>query len=167
MLAASIDFKPVLVKDKTGGIVLIRPYNHSVDRNKLVDMYVTFTPENRCLGLPPTTRRAIEIWVDYLAANGFAIVAECDGKIVGHLAVLPTEDGRKVDLTVFVHQDYQNRGIGQHMLRLIIDYCSKRGYESIMLVTCRMNNRAIHVYKKMGFEVVDQSYECEMHLRLR
>ncbi len=163
----NVEFKPVFIKDKAGDMVLIRQYDHSKDRDKLVGMYVTFSPENRCLGLPPTTRQAIETWVDYLGTNGFAIVAECDGKIVGHLAILPTEDGKKVDLSVFVHQDYQNRGIGQHMIGLIIDYCRKKGYEGIMLVTGRTNTRAIHVYKKMGFKVVDPSYEYDMYLPLK
>jgi RimJ/RimL family protein N-acetyltransferase len=118
------------------------------------------------LGLPPLTRQAIENWVDYLASNGFAIVAEHEDRIVGHLVIVPTEDN-KVDLTIFIHQDFQNRGMGQEMMRLIIDYCRRAGFDGIMLVTERTNSRAIHVYKKLGFKVVAPYYEYDMYLPLK
>ncbi len=160
------DFEPVVVKDKKGEEILIRQYNHEEDREKLIEMYETYDPDYRCLGLPPISRRAIENWIDYLAEYGFAIVAEKDGRIVGHLVIVPTEDG-KVDLTIFIHQDYQNRGLGQEMMRLIIDYCKKAGFKGIMLVTERTNARAIHVYKKMGFKILAPYYECDMYLPLK
>ncbi|RLI78738.1 GNAT family N-acetyltransferase [Archaeoglobales archaeon] len=160
------DFKETTITDRKGDLILIRPYEHEKDREKLIEMYETFSPDNRCLGLPPTTRMAIENWIDFLAENGFNIVAEHNGRIVGHLVVVPTKDFKKVDLTIFVHQDYQNRGIGQEMMKLIIDYCKNKGFEGIMLVTERTNARAIHVYKKLGFYVVDPYYEYDMYLPL-
>jgi len=160
------DFEPVVVKDKKGEEILIRQYNHEEDREKLIEMYETYDPDYRCLGLPPISRRAIENWIDYLAEYGFAIVAEKDGRIVGHLVIVPTEDG-KVDLTIFIHQDYQNRGLGQEMMRLIIDYCKKAGFKGIMLVTERTNARAIHVDEKMGFKILAPYYECDMYLPLK
>ena len=159
-------FTPVYVIASKGEKILIRQYDHKEDREKLIEMYETFDPDYRCLGLPPISRRAIENWIDYLAEYGFAIVAEKDGRIVGHLVIVPTEDN-KVDLTIFVHQDYQNRGIGQEMMKLIIDYCKKVGFEGIMLVTERTNARAIHVYKKLGFKIVAPYYECDMYLSLK
>ncbi|MEM4645483.1 MAG: GNAT family N-acetyltransferase, partial [Archaeoglobaceae archaeon] len=123
-------------------------------------------PDYRCLGLPPLTRNAIENWIDYLGKEGFSIIAEKDGKIVGHLVIVPDEKNR-VDLTIFIHQDYQNRGIGQEMMKLIIDYCKKVGFDGITLVTERTNLRAIHVYKKLGFEVVAPYCEYDMYLPLK
>ncbi len=161
------DFKQIVVTDRQGDIYVIRKYEHEKDREKLIKMYETFSPELRCLGLPPTTRVAIENWIDYLAKNGFALVAEKDGRIIGHVVAVPTEDKRDVDLTIFVHQDSQNRGIGQELMKTIIDYCRSKGYRGIMLVTERTNARAIHVYRKMGFEVVDPYLEYDMYLRLR
>ncbi len=156
----------VYVKDRKGEKILIRQYDHEKDREKLIEMYETFDPDFRCLGLPPISRRAIENWVDYLAEYGFAIVAEKDGRIVGHLVIVPTDDN-KVDLTIFIHQDYQNRGLGQEMMKLIVDYCKKAGFDGIMLVTERTNARAIHVYKKLGFKIVAPYYECDMYLPLK
>ena len=155
------------VTDRKGERVIIREYDHESDFEKLVQMYETFSPENRCLGLPPSTRKAIEAWVSFLAKRGYNIVAEKDGKIIGHAAVIPTEDGKKVDLTLFVHQDYHDRGIGQELLKRIIEICRKNDFEGIMLVTERTNRRAIHVYKKYGFKVVNPEFEYDMYLKLK
>lgn len=158
-------FHSRIVIDKTGNEVLIRQYDHERDREKLIEMYVSYDPDYRCLGLPPHTRTAIENWIDYLGKNGFAIVAEKEGKIVGHLVIVP-DDRDRVDLTIFIHQSYQNRGLGQEMMKLIIEYCKKAGFDGITLVTERTNTRAIHVYKKLGFEIVAPYYEFDMYLPL-
>lgn len=86
-------------------------------------------------------------------------------KIVGHLAIVL--EGKNVDMSVYVHRDYQNKGIGQRMVSLIIDYCKMKGYKGIMIVTERCNRRAIHIYKKLGFQVVFARFEYEMHLPLQ
>lgn len=159
-------FETVVVRDRRGEEITIRQYDHSKDRDKLIEMYSNYDPQFRCLGLPPINREAIKSWVDYLGTNGFAIVAEKDGKIVGHLVIVPSEKN-EVDLTIFIHQDYQNRGLGQEMMKLIIDFCKKAGFNAITLVTERKNERAIHVYRKLGFEIVAPFYEYDMRLPLK
>ena len=104
-------FKPVEFKDKLGETIVIRLYDPEKDRNKL-EMYVNFDPEDRCLGLPPLTREGIERWIDYLSKNGYNIVAEHKGKIVGHVAIVPFENRKDVELDIFVLRPYQNRGEG-------------------------------------------------------
>jgi ribosomal protein S18 acetylase RimI-like enzyme len=163
----TVQFKPVVFRDRKGDEVIIRPYDHASDREKLIDMYASFSSDNRCLGLPPSTRGAISRWIDYLAENGIGIVAEIDGRIVGHTVVVPTEDGKDVDLTIFVHQDFQDRGIGQEMMKRMIEFCREAGFEGITLVTERTNARAIHVYMKLGFEIVNPHYEYDMYLKLK
>ncbi|WP_048091765.1 GNAT family N-acetyltransferase [Geoglobus acetivorans] len=162
-----LEFKPVTFRDRKGDEVTIRQYHHEEDRERLISMYESFSPDNRCLGLPPSTRIAIENWIDYLAENGFAIVAELGGKLIGHCVIVPTADWKKVDLSIFVHQDYQDRGIGQALLGQIIDYAKRMGFDGIMLVTERDNHRAVHVYKKFGFRIVNPEHEFDMYLQLR
>ncbi len=161
------EFQTVHFIDRKGDVVVIRQYNHSKDRERLIKMYESFTPENRCLGLPPSTRIGIEKWIDYLAEDGFGIVAELNGKMVAHCSIVPTENWRDVDLSIFVHQDYQDRGIGQRMLKEMIEYCKNAGFDGIMLVTERTNKRAIHVYMKMGFIIVNPEFEYDLYLPLK
>ncbi len=160
-------FETVTFRDRKGDVVYIKEYNHRKDRERLIKMYESFTPENRCLGLPPSTRIGIEKWIDYLADEGFGIIAEINGKIVGHCSIVPTEDLKDADLSIFVHQDYQDRGIGQKMLEVMIDYCKEAGFYGITLVTERANKRALHVYQKMGFVVVNPEFEYDLYLPLK
>jgi ribosomal protein S18 acetylase RimI-like enzyme len=155
------------VTDRKGEAYTIRKYDHSKDREKVIEMYETFNPELRCLGLPPTTRKGIENWIDYLSETGIGLIAERDGKAIGHIVIVPTEDGKNADVTIFVHQSAQNRGIGQELMKRMIKFAKKAGFKGIMLVTERTNARAIHVYKKLGFEVVDPYFEYDMYLDLR
>lgn len=159
-------FDSVGIKLKNGEELIIRKYDHCKDRIKLIEMYLDYDPKFRCLGLPPTNREAIKSWIDYLGENGFTIIAEKENKIVGHLVIVPSERN-EVDLTIFVHQNYQNLGLGQEMMKLIIDFCKKAGFNAITLVTERTNARAIHVYRKLGFEIVAPYYEYDMRLSLK
>ena len=161
------EFRTVVFRDRKGDEVVLRAYIHEKDREALISMYESFTPENRCLGLPPSTRIGIEKWIDYLAEEGFGIVAEINGKTVGHCSIVPTEDWKDADLSIFVHQDYQDRGIGQIMLREMVEFCKKAGFYGITLVTERTNRRALHVYQKMGFFIVNPEFEYDLYLPLK
>jgi len=151
-------------RDKLGEEIVVRSLLPA-DRNKLVEMYTTLSPENRCLGLPPQSREALKNWIEYLTDNGFSLVAECRGRIVGHVAVLPSNGN--ADLTIFIHQDYQNRRIGQFMLENAIGFCRAAGFKGVTLVTEKRNTRAIHVYLKMGFRFVNSVCDCDMYLPLK
>ena len=160
---AQFRFGEIKIKDKKGYEIIIREFRRE-DREKLIEMYLTFDPCQRCLGLPPVTREAVEKWVDDLNSKGISIVAEFDGKIVGHLAIVPYGDS-SVDISIFVHQDYQNRGIGQGMLRSAIDFCKRCGFKCITLATELNNRRALHIYKKLGFKKLNV-YGCELEMYL-
>jgi ribosomal protein S18 acetylase RimI-like enzyme len=141
----------------------IRPYQHEEDKEKLVKMYLSFDPSDRTLGLPPATRSDLESWLDFFAP-GLSIVAECNGDIVGHVAGAPI--GEEVHMISFVHKNYRNMGLGQRMISTVIKKCRKAGYDRIVVVTDERNTRAIHVFRKLGFQVVSAGFEYEMHLPL-
>ncbi len=145
-------------------MITIGIYDGEKDREPLVKMYKAFSPSDRTLGLPPESEEEIRRWIDFLSSNGLSIVAEMDGKIVGHLAIVP--DGEAAHLTIFVHKDFQNRGIGQRMVSAVVEMCKDAGYERIIVTTDRNNMRAIHVFEKTGFFVKSVGFEYEMHLPL-
>lgn len=161
-----MDFEPVIFKDKFGREITIRAYDIK-DREALIQMYENYNPEDRSLGLPPVGRKAIERWIGYLEEKGFSIVAEHQGRIVGHLAIVEDENNPGiVDLAIYLAREYQNQGIGTQMVKSIIEFARKKGYKKITLVTDRLNWRAIRVYKKCGFQTVLASYELYMELPL-
>jgi len=75
-----------------------------------------------------------------------------DGKLVGTIATIESEDC--VDIgQVFVSPDYQNKGIGTHLLKGILDRADQSGKN----VTLRFlkNNPVKSLYIRNGFRVVD------------
>lgn len=162
-----MEFETITFKDKKGREIIIRAYESEKDREALVNMYVNYNPEDRSLGLPPVGKRAIENWINHIEENGFSIVAEHEGKIVGHLAIVKDEKNPGVvDLAIYLAREYQNHGIGTQMVLAIIEYSKKKAFKKITLVTDRLNWRAIRVYRKCGFQTVLASYELYMELPL-
>lgn len=57
-------------------------------------------------------------------------------------------------LGIHIDEAYQNRGYGQKLLSKAIRYAKKIGLKRITLNVKRDNNRAIHIYRKLGFKKV-------------
>jgi putative acetyltransferase len=56
------------------------------------------------------------------------------------------------DFATYVHQDYQNKGLGTKMTRLVLDQAKQRGFHRISLEVVVENVAAIKVYEKAGFQ---------------
>lgn len=159
------DFKDnICFEDKKGRCILIRSYNSQQDRDELVDMYGKFDSDNRCLGLPPVSEGALKTWLDYIGTKGASILAEHNGEVVGHLSVVPC--GNEVaEVTIFIIKNYQNAGIGRKMVSTL-DYCKTVNCKKIILTTEKCNNRALNLFKKMGFAITDDRYQYDMNMCL-
>ena len=84
------------------------------------------------------------------------VVAEVDGRMVGQCEVAPrfgrmSHVGR---LGISVKKGCREIGIGQGLMREAERHAGRLGIEKIMLEVFAINNRAIHVYEKMGYRVV-------------
>jgi ribosomal protein S18 acetylase RimI-like enzyme/8-oxo-dGTP pyrophosphatase MutT (NUDIX family) len=82
------------------------------------------------------------------------LVAESDGAIVGHafLMTLHLHTLRHVaQLNIAVHHGWQNRGIGRKLIEALIERAKQSPIEKIELQVRATNQRAIALYKKMGF----------------
>jgi L-phenylalanine/L-methionine N-acetyltransferase len=53
---------------------------------------------------------------------------------------------------VAIHPDFAGKGFGNEMLEEILDLAQKRGFLRIELSTATINEKAIHLYEKMGFQ---------------
>ncbi len=82
-----------------------------------------------------------------------AVVAEVDGRMVGSCEVDP-RPGRMShvgSLGISVRDGYRGVGIGQELMREAEAQAKSLGVELLILEVFSINDRAIHVYKKMGF----------------
>lgn len=86
---------------------------------------------------------------------GIYLVAEYEGQIVGHalLEPLPLKSISHVgQLSIGVHNGWQEKGIGKKLMQYLIDWAKKsKNIEKIELNVLASNERAIGLYKKLGF----------------
>ena len=99
--------------------------------------------------------KAFEKKIVELAEIGRYIVAEKNGQIVGHafLEPMPLEAIAHVfRLTIVVHAGFSGQGIGEGLMRDLMDWAVLTPrVEKIELLVRATNQRAIRLYRKLGF----------------
>ncbi|WP_436344782.1 N-acetyltransferase family protein [Natronorubrum sp. FCH18a] len=141
--------------DKRGDPVLVEPYSFS-RFDDLVSMYVDYPQRHRSMGIPPATRARIEDWLERLLERGFNIVAAHGGRVIGHAAYSPCLSVEP-QFVVFVDPAFHDRGIGSELCRHVIAAAADAGHEALVLDVDAANERAVHVYRRMGFETIERS----------
>jgi RimJ/RimL family protein N-acetyltransferase len=138
---------------KAGNAVRLATYRPE-DKEALVSMYASMSPEAVKWGLPPYDRARIERWTSDLT-NNITLLARSGERVVGHLQMfrIPYERRKGVaDLFIYIHQDFQNVGLGTVMMRRAIELAKEGGLHRIGLSVVADNHRAIKVYEKVGFK---------------
>jgi ribosomal protein S18 acetylase RimI-like enzyme len=141
----------------------VRPYREE-DCDALATMYDEVPPKRRTMGLPPGTASKRARWLDKLTADGWNLLATHDDEILGHVAAVPA-DGDEPSIWVFVRGGWEGRGVGTELVRQVIAHAAERGYEALELHVDTANERAVHVYRQLGFEVQSLE-ERTYHMRL-
>lgn len=98
--------------------------------------------------------------------NGSAdncIVAEIDGKVVGAVWTRIMNDYGHVDdqtpsFAISLLKEFRNQGIGTELMRRMLQLIKNQGYKQASLAVQKANY-AVRMYKKVGFEIVDQNDE--------
>ncbi len=146
-----ISDQPVTLKN--GRTVRLATYRPE-DKEALVSMYASMSPEAIKWGLPPYDRARIERWTSDLA-NNITLIARLEERIVGHLQLfrIPYERRKGVaEVFIYLHQEFQNLGLGTLLMRKAIELARERGFHRIGLTVVADNHRAIKVYEKVGFK---------------
>jgi RimJ/RimL family protein N-acetyltransferase len=167
LIAAAISAFHQTSTDKTGLRYVARDYLPS-DRARLSDMYADFEPKRAAQGLPPDSAPKIALWLNYILTRGRHIVVEVDGKLLGHVMLMPKQDG-SVELANFLHQSIRNRGIGTQMNAVALQLARESGFTRVWLSVEPSNRAAVRSYEKVGFRRMPGSYwapEMEMEVSL-
>jgi len=93
--------------------------------------------------------------IDELGAVTFAI--EVDGRVVGCIQYTEQTDPdyRSAAVDIFVSAAVHGRGVGSDAMRTLIAWLiDERGHHRLTVDPATTNERAIHVYQKLGFEPV-------------
>ena len=91
------------------------------------------------------------------------IVAEMDGKVVGAVWTRIMNDYGHVDdqtpsFAISLLKDFRNQGIGTELMRRMLQLLKNQGYNQASLAVQKANY-AVRMYKKVGFEIVDENAE--------
>jgi RimJ/RimL family protein N-acetyltransferase len=73
-----------------------------------------------------------------------------DGELLGHVMLLPMDDGRG-ELANFLHQSIRNRGIGTFINRIALQVAREHGTGRVWLCVEPFNRAAVRSYEKAGF----------------
>jgi len=159
---------PVGFTDREDRPIEIRPYDGSKrEFEALVEMYAEFDPSDRAQGIPPGKASRIRTWLDgILADDCLNVIAWDDGTAAGHSTLVPDGDD-DYELAIFVLQDYQQAGIGTHLIESLLGHGHTHGISKVWLTVERWNHPAVSLYEKVGFETTGaESFELEMAIRL-
>jgi RimJ/RimL family protein N-acetyltransferase len=100
--------------------------------------------------------KSFEEKIEALQRGGRYVVAELDGKTVGHAFLEPLGSLAAIShvffLTIVVHPGMLGQGIGTTLLRDLLDWAERdTRVTKIELRVRSTNNRAVALYRKVGF----------------
>lgn len=108
---------------------------------------------------------------DFGKEDDWGFVAEVKGKIVGAVWVRIMDDYGHIDdaipsLGISLYEEYRNLGIGTALMRTMLQFLKEKRYRQTSL-SVQKANYAVGMYRKVGFEVVDENEEeyimvCEL-----
>jgi RimJ/RimL family protein N-acetyltransferase len=95
---------------------------------------------------------------DVKSRKGVMLIVEADGRIKGNCTVrrLVWKSSHMADAGIALSRDVRGKGIGEALMSETIELARKRmrGLEMIQLKAFGYNERALELYKKLGFVVV-------------
>jgi ribosomal protein S18 acetylase RimI-like enzyme len=143
---------PFIITDDDGREVHFRPYRET-DFDSLVPMYDDFDPTQRAQGVPPLDTEDIRGWLASVL-GGPNVVATVDDKIVGHVGFVPDGTDRH-ELLIFVHQEYQQAGIGSTLMAAGLGHAKQAGVGYVWLSVEKTKRYQQRFYGRAGFSAVN------------
>ncbi|MBN2435000.1 MAG: N-acetyltransferase [Spirochaetes bacterium] len=97
-------------------------------------------------------------WFEEHKSDNYPIfIAESDNQIVGWISLSPYRGGREgllktVEVSYFVDNDFQQRGVGSKMLKKILERAKNLEYETVVAIIFETNLGSKKLLQKNGFE---------------
>ena len=74
-----------------------------------------------------------------------------DDKIIGSILVKDIQEGKLID-EIYIEKEFRNNGIGTDIIKKLIE-----NNESIYLWVYKDNAKAVSLYKRLGFKIIDET----------
>ena len=149
--------REVILKDGTR--ILLRA-EVKPDLEPLLTMYSTLS-KNSLRKVPDRySRELVTGWVEALDYDrslpilAFDLIEQCKvaGSAILHFSTRK-ETQHRAEFGIVIHDDYQGRGLGTILTKLMVDIGRAKGLRKIGLTVFTHNEVGIYVYRKCGFEV--------------
>lgn len=137
--------------DKKGSPFEVRAYE-AEDCSFLNEMYDSFSPKAKFLGMPPLKKETRRKWIEKLLDSGGNLLAWRGAQVIGHVVIIHDTSIEDGEFLIFVHQADRNRGVGTRLARSALERAKALGLKKIWLMVGSYNFAAIRLYKKCGFE---------------
>lgn len=143
------------------------------DLNSILKLWKRFIKHQRDLGigsgedlLPGMKDNATDIVLDYFgrtirSRNGFLIVMEDEGEIVGYLLAriekdIPVFKNDRIGYIsdIYLEERFRKRGLGLRMFDESMRWFKEKGVENVTLKVLSYNSEAHDAYRRWGFKDV-------------
>ncbi|MGM0397060.1 MAG: GNAT family N-acetyltransferase [Bacillota bacterium] len=83
-------------------------------------------------------------------------IVEESGRNVGVIAIAYVDDDTAQLRWFLLEEDYRGKGIGNKLMETAVDFSMAAGYGKIILWTVSQLDAARHLYRKFGFQIMEQ-----------
>jgi L-amino acid N-acyltransferase YncA len=103
----------------------------------------------------PKTYEEQKKWFDDHGSKNPILVAEQNGVIVGWASLSKWSDrcaySDTAEISLYVREDHQGKGIGRHLIEAIIKEGMKSGLHTIIARITEENKSSLHLHRSVGF----------------
>lgn len=92
-------------------------------------------------------------FADSIKTGYQCLVAELDGKIIGHAVIMIAVDQADL-LIITIDQAFQGQGYGQQLLNQVMEVASEKQCHTLLLDVRQSNNKAFNLYLNTGFSEI-------------
>ena len=154
-------FQSTEIRDKRGQIVILRNAEES-DAEDLIQYLRVVSAETPFLVREPEEiTLTVEQEREFLrgkkeSERELMLIAIANGKHIGNCSVMQLGTNRRYahrcQIGIALYQEFCSRGIGRKMIEVALEKAKEAGYEQAELEVIAGNERAISLYKQLGFE---------------
>jgi RimJ/RimL family protein N-acetyltransferase len=154
-------FDTLEVKDKTGQTIVLRNAEESDAEDLIKYLRITTGETPFLIREPDEVKLTLEDEKRFIhrcieAERDLMLIATINGKHVGNCSLMSIGSykryAHRCEVAIALYQEYCGRGIGKIMMKTILDIARNLGYEQAELEVVAGNERAISLYKNLGFE---------------
>jgi RimJ/RimL family protein N-acetyltransferase len=154
-------FEPLEAKDKTGQAIVLRNAEESDAEDIIIYLKITTGETPFLIREPDEVKLTLEDEKHFInicinSERELMLIATINGKHIGNCSLMNIgtykRHAHRCEVAIALYQEYCGRGIGKIMMNTILNMARNLGYEQAELEVVSGNERAISLYKNLGFE---------------